>query len=54
MNDCGDPATSDSSTPVQSSPIVLSMIAHPWSSGFASRSRSTSRYVVFQIGTSLT
>jgi hypothetical protein len=29
MNDCGAPATSDNSTPSQSTPVVLSTIAHP-------------------------
>ena len=53
-NDCGEPATSDSSTFVQSSPMVLSTIAHPCSSGFSPAFfGSTSRYVLFQMGTSL-
>jgi hypothetical protein len=53
MNDCGAPATSDNSTSRQSSPIVLSTMAQPWSSGLPF-ALSTRRYVLFQIGTSLT
>jgi len=52
MNDCGAPATSDRSMFRQSSPIVLSMIAQPWSSGAPFDGR-TRRYVLFQTGTSL-
>src|SRR5215467_6755477 len=42
-NDCGAPATSDSSTFCQSSPIVLSTIAHACSTGAPPRDGSTIR-----------
>ena len=41
MNDCGAPATSDSSTSRQSSPTVLSTIAQPCSRTFPARSITT-------------
>jgi hypothetical protein len=53
--DCGAPATSESSTLLQSSPTVLSMIAQPCRIGFrvAPAAGRTMRYVGFQTGTSL-
>ena len=36
MKECGAPATNDRSTPFQSSPTVLSMIAQPCSRGLLS------------------
>ncbi len=55
MKDCGAPATSESSTSVQSSPSVLSTTAQPCRNGGRPAAVGiTSLYVDFHTGTSLT